>query len=175
MTDTTPGATLPHPDCILITTDGSCRKNPGPGGYAAILQRYSGGLLQKEKELTGGAIDTTNNRMEMSAAIAALKKIKREDAPPVILRTDSKLIVNGMNEWLPGWIAGGWRKGDGKPVENEDLWKELVRLCTGLDVTFEWVRGHAGDPVNERADRLAAKTCEEWSRKAALAMFGNAA
>lgn len=175
MISKTHGAALPHPDCILIYTDGSCRNNPGPGGYAAILQRYSGGVLQKEAKRTGGEIDTTNSRMEMAAMIDALKKIKRDNAPPITIRTDSQFIVKGMNEWLPRWIANGWRKGNGKPVENLDLWQELNRLCAGLDVTFEWVRGHAGDPMNERVDRLAAKNCDVWSKKAALEMFGNAA
>lgn len=175
MTNALTGATLPHASCIVIATDGSCQPNPGPGGYGAILHLCVDGRLKRKFTLTGGDTRTTNIRMEMSAVIAALGKISRDQTLPIIVRTDNEMIVKGMKEWLPGWVEKGWRKGNGKPVENADLWQEIARLCDGLDVTFQWVRGHAGDPMNEEADRLAAKACAVWMKKAAKELLGEAA
>ena len=173
MTNTNTGAVLPHASCILIYTDGSCQPNPGPGGYGVLLHLYVDGVLKRQLTLTGGHTRTTNIRMEMSAVIAALGTISRDQELPVIVRTDNEMIVKGMTKWLPGWKAKGWRKGNGKPVENADLWQEIVRLCDGLNVTFQWVRSHAGDPANEEADRLAGKACAIWMKKAVAEMFGN--
>lgn len=175
MTNDNTGAALPHASCILITTDGSCQPNPGPGGYAAVLRRYVDGKEVTRMERKGGATATTNNRMELAAAIAALKVIKRDESLPIFVRTDSKYLTDNWRQRLQGWIAGDWRKADGKPVENADLWQELVRLCDGLNVTFDWVRGHAGDPLNKEADRLARKACAAWAQKAVLELFGQPA
>jgi len=175
LTNANTEAALPYPNCIVIYTDGSCQPNPGPGGFAAILYRLINGEVVVPMEQTGGAVATTNNQMELGAAIAALKQIKRDEPLPIFVRSDSKYLVDGWNQWLPRWIAKGWRKGDGKPVENPGLWREIIRLCDGLNVTFEWVRGHAGDPMNEEADRLASEERDKWVRKHAQELFGSAA
>lgn len=133
---------------VTIYTDGACRGNPGPGGWGAILSRG-----KQYKELYGGEPETTNNRMELTAAIKALQALKRP--LPVILYTDSKYLVQGITQWLPKWKAKGWRKADGKPVENADLWKVLDEAASVHDVQWHWVRGHNGNPGNERADALA--------------------
>lgn len=175
MTNTNTGAVLPHATCILIYTDGSCQPNPGRGGYAAIMCRYIDGALVNRLDRTGKSTMTTNNQMELQAAISALKVIKRDEPQPIYIRSDSKYLIDGWNQWLPGWIAKGWRKGDGKRVENQDLWQEIARLCEGLNVTFEWIRGHAGDCMNEEADRLAADAREGKKPKVAFAKVGEAA
>jgi ribonuclease HI len=133
---------------INIYTDGACSGNPGPGGWGAILKA---GI--NEKELSGGEILTTNNRMELMAAIQALEALKRPCR--VHLYTDSKYVQKGISQWLAGWKAKNWKTADKKPVKNQDLWEELDRLINMHDVTFHWVKGHAGHPENERADRLA--------------------
>lgn len=135
---------------VTIYTDGACRGNPGPGGWGVILKRGA-----QYKELFGGDPATTNNRMELTAAIEALKALKRP--LPVHLHTDSKYVIQGITEWLPKWKARGWRKADGKPVENADLWKALEAAVAPHAVQWKWVRGHAGNPGNERADALANK------------------
>ena len=129
-------------------TDGACRGNPGPGGWGVLLR--SGG---REKELCGGEPATTNNRMELTAAIRALEALK---APcRVDLFTDSTYVRNGITQWLPNWQARGWRTADRKPVKNQDLWLELVAAAGRHEVVWHWVRGHSGHPENERADQLA--------------------
>lgn len=133
---------------VEIYTDGACSGNPGPGGWGAIL-RYNG----TEKELNGGEAETTNNRMEMMAVIQALSALKRRST--VELHTDSKYVMDGVNQWLAGWKAKGWKTAAKKPVKNQDLWMEIDSLLTQHDVTFFWVKGHAGHPDNERADALA--------------------
>ena len=133
---------------LEIWTDGACSGNPGPGGWGAVL--CWGG---HEKEISGGAIDTTNNRMELSAVIAGLEEIKR--AVPVRIYTDSKYVQNGMTKWVKGWIRNGWRTQSGDPVKNVDLWKRLHELCEGKNIEWRWVKGHAGHELNERADALA--------------------
>ena len=134
--------------CVDIFTDGACSGNPGPGGWGALL-RYG----TVEKELSGGEPLTTNNRMEMMAAIVALEALKR----PSIVRvhTDSQYVKNGITEWVPQWIRRGWRTADKKPVKNSDLWQRLVAAEKPHRVEWLWVRGHNGHIENERADQLA--------------------
>lgn len=136
---------------IIIYTDGACKGNPGPGGWGAILR--SAGHV--EKELFGGELFTTNNRMEMTAVIEALSALKRPC--DVALYIDSKYVLQGMTEWLPGWKAKGWKTAAKQPVKNVDLWQKLDALVNtgGHTIEWCWVKGHAGDPGNERADALA--------------------
>ena len=129
-------------------TDGACRGNPGPGGWGVVLR--SGGHV---KELFGGEPATTNNRMELRAAIEALTALKQPCK--VDLYTDSVYVRSGIMEWLPAWRARGWRTADKKPVKNQDLWEALAALAAKHDVTWHWVKGHSGHPENERADALA--------------------
>ena len=134
---------------VEIYTDGACRGNPGKGGWGAILV-YGG----REKELSGGEIETTNNRMELSAVIAALSALK--EPCEVTLTTDSQYVVNAIEKgWLEAWQSKGWRKSDKGAVLNVDLWQQLVVLLDEHKVSFVWVRGHNGHPYNERCDRLA--------------------
>jgi ribonuclease HI len=133
---------------VEIFTDGACRGNPGPGGWAAIL-RYG----TTEKELAGGDAMTTNNRMELSAAIAGLEALKRPCR--VKLYTDSQYVRDGITQWLRGWKARDWRTADKKPVKNVDLWQRLDAASAPHQIEWIWVRGHAGHPENERADALA--------------------
>ena len=133
---------------IEIHTDGSCLGNPGPGGWAALL-RYKG----HERELSGGEAHTTNNRMELMAAIMALEALKRPCR--VELHTDSKYVMQGITEWMRGWKARGWLTADKKPVKNADLWQRLDAARARHDVKWRWVKGHAGHELNERADQLA--------------------
>ena len=133
---------------IEIFTDGACSGNPGPGGWGAVL-RYGG----VEKELSGGAAQTTNNRMEMMAAIAALEALTRPSQ--VHLHTDSKYLMNGITLWIDNWRRRGWRTADKKPVKNVDLWRRLESATGPHQVRWHWVKGHAGHPENERADALA--------------------
>ena len=133
---------------IVIHTDGACSGNPGPGGWGAILH-WKG----HEKELSGAEAETTNNRMELMAAIAALEALKRRST--VRLVTDSTYVRDGVTKWIHGWKRNGWKTAAKKPVKNEDLWKRLDAIASNHDVTWEWVKGHAGHPENERADQLA--------------------
>lgn len=139
----------PEADQIVeIFTDGSCLGNPGRGGWAALL-RYRG----VEKELSGGESHTTNNRMELMGAIAALEALKRPSR--VRLATDSAYVKNGITQWLPRWKANGWRTADKKPVKNQDLWERLDAALASHRIEWEWVKGHAGHAENERVDELA--------------------
>ncbi|MCB1521074.1 MAG: ribonuclease HI [Hyphomicrobiaceae bacterium] len=133
---------------ITIYTDGACSGNPGPGGWGAIL--ISG---EHRKEMSGGEAQTTNNRMELFAAIASLEQLKR--ASHVELHTDSSYLRNGIMQWIHGWKRNGWRTADKKPVKNAELWQRLEAAAGRHDVTWHWVKGHAGHPENERADELA--------------------
>lgn len=133
---------------VEIFCDGACSGNPGPGGYGAILR--SGGRV---KELSGGAKDTTNNRMEMTAAIEALRQLKRPCQ--VSITTDSQYLVKGMTEWIAGWQQKGWRNSKKEPVVNRDLWEELLAAAKPHSVQWKWVRGHNGHIENERCDQLA--------------------
>lgn len=139
---------------VEIYTDGACRGNPGPGGWGAVL-RYNG----NERELSGGELETTNNRMEMTAAIRALEALK--EPCRVELHTDSVYLRNGITEWLPNWRARGWRTANRKPVKNQDLWQALDALTSRHEVAWHWVKGHAGHPENERADALANRGLDE--------------
>ncbi len=138
---------------VEIFTDGACSGNPGPGGWGAIL-RYNG----VEKELSGGAPETTNNRMEMMAAIQALEALKRPSR--VKLHTDSTYLTDGITKWIHAWKAKGWKTANKKPVKNQDLWRRLEEALEHHDVEWVWVRGHAGHPENERADELARAAIE---------------
>jgi ribonuclease HI len=133
---------------VEIYSDGACRGNPGPGGWGVLL-RYDG----REKELWGGEAATTNNRMELMAAIRALEALKRPSR--VKLYTDSLYVMKGISSWIRDWKRRGWRTADKKPVKNEDLWRRLDEAAAKHDVEWHWVRGHAGHPENERADELA--------------------
>ncbi len=144
---------MPQPFPVTIHTDGACSGNPGPGGWGAILQ-FNG----NEKEIFGGETPTTNNRMELMAAIMALESLKRPC--PVILYTDSQYVRQGITEWIHGWKKRQWRKADGKPVLNADLWQRLDLANKSHKVDWRWVKGHAGDPMNERADALARQGTE---------------
>ena len=141
-------------DQVDIFTDGACRGNPGPGGWGALLR-----CRGKEKELFGGEPLTTNNRMELMAAIEALRSLRRRCS--VVLTTDSQYVRNGITEWLPNWKRRGWKTAARKPVKNEDLWRELDEQVQRHDVQWKWVRGHTGHPGNERADQLANRGIDE--------------
>ncbi len=139
---------------IRIYSDGACRGNPGPGGWGALLC-YNG----KEKELYGMAAETTNNRMELTAAIMGLEALARPSA--VVLTTDSQYVRNGITEWLGKWKKNNWKTAGKKPVKNRDLWLRLDRACQPHRIQWQWVRGHSGHRENERADRLANKAIDE--------------
>ncbi len=142
---------------IEIYTDGACRGNPGPGGWGALLR--SG---DHEKELWGGAADTTNNRMEMTAVIESLKALKRPSE--VILTTDSQYVRKGITEWISGWKRKNWKTAAGKPVKNADLWREIDKLAAGHKIDWRWVKGHSGHAENERVDDLANRGIDELSK-----------
>jgi ribonuclease HI len=132
----------------IIFTDGACLGNPGPGGYAAIVT-----VRGEEQIIIGRDNATTNNKMEMTAAIKALEAVPQ--GLPIVIHSDSQYVINGATKWLRGWKAKGWRKADGKPVLNQDLWMQMDALLVGRKVTWNWVKGHAGHPENERVDGLA--------------------
>lgn len=136
---------------VVIYTDGACKGNPGPGGWGVLLRSAEGA----EKELCGGEPETTNNRMEMMAVLQALRALKRPCN--VVLHLDSQYVLKGITEWLPGWKAKGWKTASKQPVKNVDLWQQLDEAVTGSGhvIDWRWIKGHAGDPGNERADALA--------------------
>ncbi|WP_371039064.1 MULTISPECIES: ribonuclease HI [unclassified Rhodosalinus] len=138
---------------LYAFTDGACSGNPGPGGWGALLQAVEGESVLKERELKGGEPATTNNRMELMAAIAALEALGRASAITVV--TDSAYVKNGVTGWIHGWKRNGWKTASKKPVKNAELWQRLDAAQARHDVTWEWVKGHAGHPENERADQLA--------------------
>ncbi len=148
-----------EPAVVDIYTDGACSGNPGPGGWGAVLS-YKG----KEREIHGAEADTTNNRMELTAAIKGLEALTR----PVKVRihTDSVYLKDGFTLWIENWKAKGWKTARRKPVKNEDLWRRLETAAAGHEVEWRWVKGHAGDPGNERADALARQGVEEITGKA---------
>jgi ribonuclease HI len=139
---------------IEIFTDGACRGNPGPGGWGAVLR-----FDDSEKELYGGEKDTTNNRMELMAAIRALESLKRPCQ--VALTTDSEYVKNGITQWMHNWKKRNWKTASNKPVKNQDLWQRLDAATQGHDIEWHWVRGHTGHPENERADQLANRGIDE--------------
>ena len=139
---------------VKLFSDGACRGNPGPGGWGALLQAGA-----TEKELWGGERNTTNNRMELTAVIRALEALKRPVA--VRIHTDSQYVQKGISQWIHNWKKNGWRTSDKKPVKNADLWQRLDVLSGQHDVAWIWVKGHAGHPGNERADKLANRGIDE--------------
>ncbi|MGC1359106.1 MAG: ribonuclease HI [Xanthobacteraceae bacterium] len=151
--------TLSH---VIIHTDGACSGNPGPGGWAAILA-----FGDHEKELKGGELLTTNNRMELMAAIAALEALKRPCR--VDLHTDSQYLRNGITSWITKWKQNGWRTADKKPVKNADLWRRLDTALSNHEIRWHWVRGHSGHDINERADALARQAIAEIRNNAEAA------
>jgi len=142
---------------VTIATDGACKGNPGPGGWGAIL-RYG----STERELSGGESETTNNRMELTAAIMALEALTRPCS--VILSTDSTYVRDGITRWIFGWKRNGWKTAARKPVANADLWQRLDTAASRHSIEWRWVRGHDGDPDNERADQLASTAALAVSR-----------
>lgn len=141
---------LPH---IELATDGACKGNPGPGGWGVVLRAGA-----TEKELSGGERLTTNNRMELTAAIEGLRALKRPCQ--VTLATDSRYVMDGLTKWIRGWQRNGWKTADRKPVKNADLWQALLDAAAPHRIDWRWVKGHAGHPDNERADRLASDAAE---------------
>ena len=148
---------------IKIYTDGGCRGNPGPGGWAylIVMNTFQGAKIIAEQ--SGSETQTTNNRMELSAVIESLKALKTRDDMPrnVAIYTDSQYVQKGISEWIKKWKVNSWRTSDKKPVKNQDLWKELDALAGNFSVTWEWVRGHAGVEFNERCDLLVQKAMEK--------------
>lgn len=145
-----------HNERVEMFTDGACRGNPGPGGWGVVL-RYKG----KEKELYGGEAETTNNRMELMAAIRGLEALTR--GCPVLLTTDSQYVMKGITEWMANWKKRGWKTAGRKPVKNVDLWQRLDAALAAHEVQWQWVRGHSGHAENERADALANRGIDELS------------
>lgn len=143
---------------VELFTDGACSGNPGPGGWGAILRCGT-----REKELSGGSAQTTNNKMELTAAIEGLKVLKYPCR--VTLCTDSKYVADGITKgWAASWRARGWKKSDGKPALNPELWEKLLELCGKHDVKIIWVKGHAGHPENERCDALAVAETQKYTK-----------
>ena len=143
---------------VEIFTDGACKGNPGPGGWGALLR-----LGKHEKELSGGEPETTNNRMEMTAAIRALQALR--EPCDVVLHSDSRYVIDGMTKWIHGWQKKGWVNSSRKPVRNADLWHELIEAAARHRITWEWVRGHDGHVENERVDRIASAAAEAAARR----------
>ncbi len=138
---------------LFAFTDGACSGNPGPGGWGVVLEAREGEVVVKSRELSGGEAETTNNRMELMAAIMALEVLERPSALTVV--TDSVYLKDGITGWIHGWKRNGWKTAAKKPVKNADLWQRLDAARARHDVTWEWIKGHAGHEQNERADRLA--------------------
>ena len=143
---------------VEIFTDGACKGNPGPGGWGAVIRSGA-----REKELSGGEALTTNNRMELLAAIRALEALKRPCT--VILTTDSVYVRDGITKWIHGWRRNGWKTADRKPVKNAELWQELLAASAPHTIDWRWVKGHNGHPENERADKLACDAALEFSKR----------
>ena len=142
---------------VEIATDGACKGNPGPGGWGAVIR--SGG---RELDLAGGEPATTNNRMELTAAIRALEALKRPCR--VTLSTDSRYVMDGLTKWIHGWRKNGWRTADKKPVKNAELWQELIEAAAPHRIDWRWVKGHSGHPENERADKLACDAAIKFAK-----------
>lgn len=139
---------MAEPPVVEIFTDGACRGNPGPGGWAALIRHG-----EREKEISGGEEATTNNRMELTAAIKALEALRRPCR--VRLHTDSQYVRDGITRWIHGWLRNGWRTADRKPVKNSELWQQLLAAAERHRVEWHWVKGHSGHPENDRVDALA--------------------
>jgi ribonuclease HI len=138
---------------LFAYTDGACSGNPGPGGWGALLVARAGDAVLRERALSGGEALTTNNRMELMAAIAALEALRQPSTLTIV--TDSAYLRDGVTRWIHGWKANGWRTAARAPVKNEDLWRRLDAAAAGHEIAWDWVKGHAGHPENERADELA--------------------
>ncbi|ETX26923.1 ribonuclease HI [Roseivivax isoporae] len=138
---------------LFAFTDGACSGNPGPGGWGVVMRAMDGDTVVKERELNGGEAATTNNRMELIAAISALEALARPSTITIV--TDSAYVKNGVTGWIHGWKKNGWKTAARKPVKNEELWRRLDAAQARHDVRWQWVKGHAGHPENERADALA--------------------
>lgn len=145
---------------LFAWTDGACSGNPGPGGWGVLMRAQNGERIVKERELKGGEADTTNNRMELMAAISALEALTRPTA--ITITTDSTYVKNGVTGWIHGWKKNGWRTAAKKPVKNDDLWRRLDEAAGRHQVTWEWIKGHAGHAENERADELARAGMEPF-------------
>jgi ribonuclease HI len=145
---------------LFAYTDGACSGNPGPGGWGVLMRAVSGETVLKERELSGGEANTTNNRMELLAAINALEALDRPSVITIV--TDSQYVKNGVTGWIHGWKRNGWKTSAKKPVKNVELWQRLDTAQARHDVTWEWVKGHAGHPENERADALARAGMEPF-------------
>jgi len=145
---------------LFAYTDGACSGNPGPGGWGALLIARDGDTVVKSRELCGGEAETTNNRMELLAAITALETLERATVLTIV--TDSSYVKDGITKWIHGWKARGWKTAAKKPVKNEDLWRRLEAATERHRVTWEWVKGHAGHPENEKADELARAGMEPF-------------
>ncbi|WP_170344826.1 ribonuclease HI [Ruegeria atlantica] len=152
---------------LFAYTDGACSGNPGPGGWGVLLRAMDGDRVLKERELNGGEAETTNNRMELLAAISALEALERPSKITVV--TDSAYVKNGVTGWISGWKRNGWKTSNKKPVKNVDLWQRLDEAQERHDVTWEWVKGHAGHPENEKADELARAGMAPFKPKKAQA------
>ena len=147
---------------LVAYTDGACSGNPGPGGWGVLLQAFLNDKVVKERELSSGEKLTTNNKMELRAAIAALEILDRTSEITII--TDSKYVMNGIQTWLEGWKKNNWKTASKKPVKNEELWKRLDLLCEQHKVNWDWVKGHAGNIGNERVDKLARSAMEPFKK-----------
>ncbi|AQS49639.1 MULTISPECIES: ribonuclease HI [Thioclava] len=145
---------------LYAWTDGACSGNPGPGGWGVLMRAMDGEAVVKERELKGGEAETTNNRMELLAAINALEALTRDTA--ITITTDSAYVKNGVTGWIHGWKRNGWKTAAKKPVKNVDLWQRLDEAQRRHRVTWEWIKGHAGHPENERADELARAGMEPF-------------
>ena len=151
---------------LVAYTDGACSGNPGPGGWGVLLQARDGAQVVKERTLSGGEAATTNNRMELMAAISALESLSRPSEITVI--TDSAYVKNGITEWLAGWKRNGWRTAGKQPVKNGELWQQLDQARARHTVQWQWVKGHSGHPENERADQLANRGIDEMQQGAMM-------
>ncbi len=145
---------------LYAYTDGACSGNPGPGGWGVLLQAHNGDKVVKERELNGGIADTTNNQMELMAAISALETLAKPSAITIV--TDSSYVIDGITKWIHGWKKNGWRNASKKPVKNTELWQRLDEAAKRHQITWEWIKGHAGHPENERADELARMGMEPY-------------
>ena len=145
---------------LYAYTDGACSGNPGPGGWGVLLQAHNGDKVVKERELNGGSANTTNNQMELMAAISALETLAKPSAITIV--TDSSYVKDGITKWIHGWKKNGWRNASKKPVKNTELWQRLDEAAKRHQITWEWIKGHAGHPENERADELARMGMEPY-------------
>jgi ribonuclease HI len=158
-------------DRICIYTDGSCLNNPGPGGYCAVILATD----RTYTEVAGGEANTTNNRMELQAAIAALEKYQDRAKTKFRIMSDSQYLINGMKKWLPSWEKKGWKTADGKPVKNTDLWLRLKELARPHDIQWVWVKGHDGNTYNELANGRALEEAEKMARRGSARVAGKEA